>query len=154
MKYSVDTSALIGAWNRHYPPDIFPQLWRKFEDLIAEGQLVASEEVLFELERKDDAVLGWAKKQQGFFVPTDAPIQIAVRGILSAHRKLIDERKGRSGADPFVIALAKLNNCAVLTDEKPTNRPDRPHIPDVCDDLGIPWLDLLRLFREQNWVLG
>ena len=154
MRYSVDTSALIGAWNRHYPPDIFPQLWQKLEQLIANGSLIASEEVLFELEKKDDAVLDWAKKQKGLFVPTDRPIQIAVTEILSTHKKLIDERKGRGGADPFVVALARLKNCAVLTGEKPTNRPNRPHIPDVCDAFGIPWLDLLRLFRQQGWVLG
>jgi hypothetical protein len=129
-------------------------LWQKFEQLIAEGLLIASEEVLFELEKKDDAVLGWAKRQKEFFVPTDGPIQIAVSEVLSTHKKLIDERKGRSGADPFVIALAKLKDCAVLTDEKPTNRLNRPHIPDVCDALRIPWLDLLRLFRQQGWILG
>ena len=86
------------------------------------------------------------------FIPIDEKIQIAVSKILSSHKKLIDERKSRSGADPFVIALAQVIGGTVLTGEKPTNKPNRPHIPDVCNYLGIPWLNMLQFFREQKWI--
>lgn len=50
MKYSIDTSSILDGWRRYYPPDVFQQLWTRLDDLIAEGSLRATEEVLVELE--------------------------------------------------------------------------------------------------------
>lgn len=155
MKYSVDTSALLDGWRRYYPPDVFPPVWQKLGELIKDKILVASEEVLFELQRKDDDVYRWARDRSHMFVPTsDARIQIAVSQILANHKKLIDERKNRSGADPWVIAVAQIYKCAVLTGERPARSPKRPNIPDVCEALGIRWVNMLQLFRDQRWVFG
>ena len=152
MKYSIDTSAILDGWRRYYPPDIFPPIWTKLDELIGQGMLIASEEVLFELERKDDEVYDWARQRQHIFRPINEEIQTAVSDILRQHKKLIDQRKDRSAADPFVIALAQLESCSVLTGEKPTNSLSRPNIPDVCAALGVRWLGMLQLFREQGWV--
>ena len=54
MKYSIDTSSILTGWRRTYPPDIFPTLWEKLDELIAEQILIATEEVLHELEKKDN----------------------------------------------------------------------------------------------------
>src|SRR3972149_394297 len=60
--YSIDTSALLDAWVRWYPPDLFPKLWQNIEALVIEQRLLATEEVLIELEKKDDAfVIALAK---------------------------------------------------------------------------------------------
>src|ERR1022692_867540 len=32
--YCIDTSALVDGWIRYYPPDVFPPLWTKLEDMI------------------------------------------------------------------------------------------------------------------------
>lgn len=122
------------------------------QDLCQRGLLRATEEVLHELERKDDEVFAWAKAQQGLFVPIDNPIQGVVSAILQAHRKLLDTRKNRSGADPFVIALAKIQGSAVVTDEHPTGSLGRPNIPDVCEQMGIRCVNFVQLMREQRWV--
>jgi hypothetical protein len=91
----------------------------------------------------------------GMFVSSaDEEIQRAVVRILANHEKLIDERKNRSGADPWVIAVAQVHGCAVLTGERPFRTPSRPNIPDVCIALGIRWLNMLQLFRDQRWVFG
>lgn len=52
-------------------------------------------------------------------------------GLLAAHPNLADTTKGRSGADPFVIVLAKTTNpqMCVVTEEYP----GKERIPDVCD---------------------
>ncbi len=90
----MDTSALLDGWLRYYPPDVFPSVWAKLDELIEDKILVASEEVLFELQRKDDHVYSWVKARSGMFVPTaDEEIQRAVSQILSNYSKLIDERK-------------------------------------------------------------
>ena len=152
MKYSIDTSAILDAWVRGFPPDVVPGLWKQLEELIDNGQLIATEEVLYELEKKEDDAYKWAKNHKNMFILTDEMIQLAVIEILRDHKKLIDTRKNRSGADPFVIALAKVEGCGVVTGEKPTNSPDRPKIPDVCRAIDIPCINILQLCRAQKWV--
>jgi hypothetical protein len=123
-------------------------VWQKLEAMVADETLIASSEVLVELKRKDDEVYKWCKRQARMFVALDEEIQKEVKKILAAHQRLIDTRNGRSGADPFVIALAKIRNAAVLTDEKPSNSVDRPKIPDVCKALGIECCRLSEVFER------
>ncbi|MGO9605152.1 MAG: DUF4411 family protein [Candidatus Binataceae bacterium] len=150
MKYSIDTSAILDGWTRFYPPRTFPSLWKKVEGLITAGELRATDEVLRELERKDDEVYAWAKGT-ALFLPVDGPIQGAVAAILAAHQRLVDTRRNRSSADPFVIALAQINSLVVVTGEHPTNNLQKPNIPDVCLALGIRCINLLGLFQAENW---
>lgn len=60
---------------------------------------------------------------------------------------------GRSGADPFVIALALCNDGVVVTDESPKH-PSNPRIPDACDALGVRCLNLVGFIREQGWTFS
>lgn len=152
MRYSIDASILIEGWRRQFPPDVVPGLWEGLDELIKSGDLRATEEVLYELDRKDDEVYEWVKTRQELFVPIDETIQAAVSKILTTHRTLIDSRRNRSSADPFVVALAQQNSCMVLTDEIPTGKPHRPHIPDVCSAYGIQCDNLLGLVRREGWV--
>ena len=154
MKYSVDTSAIIEGWTRGFPPDVFPPVWAKIEELIDDGVLRATEEVLYELEKKDDEVYKWACHHQNMFIPTNERIQEAVRFILREYTRLIDTRKNRSGADPFVIALALVESLSVVTAENISGSLEKPKIPDVCGALGIRCLNMLELFREQGWRLN
>ncbi len=152
MTYSLDTSSILHAWRRAYPPEVFPGLWQKFDELIEQRELIASEEVLVELERMDDKVHGWARQRRTMFVPTDDAIQLAVQEILRNHPGLVDPARPRLGADPFVIAVARIRGCTVVTQETPTANPMRPKIPDVCGALGIPCINVLQFIRQQGWV--
>lgn len=58
---------------------------------------------------------------------------------------------GRNGADPFVIGLAISRSGTVVTEEKLKGNLDKPRIPDVCDALGVPWLNLMNFVAEQGW---
>ena len=72
MSYCIDTSALLGAWVRWYPPEMFPTLWDKVDALIENHRLISSEEVLQELERKEgDTLHAWAKQRHSIFLPLD-----------------------------------------------------------------------------------
>ncbi len=153
-RYCLDTSALLDAWNRSYPPDVFPQLWQAIEEGIAAGRFVAAEEVRVEIAKKDDTLLKWAKKQRGLFVDLDAAQQAAVGEILDAFPKLIDTRKGRSGADPFVIALARTQGTVVVTGENDDGTTDRPKIPTVCRHFGVRAIKPLDFIRENRWVFA
>lgn len=152
MKYSIDTSALLEGWVRHYPMDVFPSLWDRLDGLIVAGELRASEEVLHELRRKEDDLSEWADARSELFVETDEAIQIEVTEILAQHEKLVDDSRGHNAADAFVIALARIESAKVVTEERPRHNLYRPNIPDVCRGMGTPWINLLQLIREERWV--
>jgi hypothetical protein len=152
LRYSIDTSAILDGWRRYYPPEVFPALWQRLDELIAEGRLIATEEVLFELERKDDDVYAWAKARQSMFVRIDDRIQPKVSEILDRFEKLLDTRANRSGGDPFVIALAMVEDCTVVSGERATGSLNRPNIPDVCSALGVHCISLLQLIRDKKWT--
>ena len=151
MKYSLDTSALLDGWRRYYAPDVFPGVWERLDELIRDGRLRASDEVFREIQKKDDEVTKWVRERKGLlFVEADDELQVALRVIMRDHPKLVDTRSGRSAADPFVIALARIANCAVVTGERATHSSSRPNIPDVCRAIG-ECLSLLELLRREGW---
>lgn len=151
--YSLDTSAFLNSWRKFYPPDVFPSLWENMERSATSGALIASDEVLVELERKDDEVHAWARRHSSLFVPPERTIQEAVRQILERFPRLVDTRKNRSGADPFVIAVGQVRGCAVVTYENASNNVQKPHIPDVCAALGVRCIGFVDLIRELGWKM-
>jgi len=150
-RYSLDTSVLLNAWWRTYPPDLFPTLWDNMDRLVDNGILIASEEVLEELKKQDDEVLAWANQRARMFVPIDDQVQQVVSTILQSYPRLIDNRSNRSGADPFIIGLAVVEGCTVITEERATGNRLRPKIPDVCSGMGVRCIGLVELIREQDW---
>lgn len=151
MGYSVDTSILITCWNVTHNPENHPTFWTNIDILVANGSLLASEEVLVDLAKQDDEVYAWARERHEMFIPLYAEIQVAVKDILRDYHRLIDTRRNRSSSDPWVIALALVQGLTVVTAEKPTRKLDKPKIPDVCDALGINCVTINELIREQGW---
>ena len=152
MKYSFDTSAFIGAWNRHYPPDVFPTVWERFDQLIRHNHLKAIDEVKRELEDHGDELYDWVKLRKKMFCSLDANIQRQARGIQRQFPTLVKIDRTRPDADPFVIALAKEHNLTVVCYEE--SKPSKPRIPDACQALGIPCINLVELFRREGWQFG
>ena len=151
MKYCIDTSSLIDAHNRYYPPDVFPKWWSLFQETVQEGIVKTSQAVLLELEKKEDTLHKWVKSQKDFIIPLFEDIQIESRNILERFPRLVDTRKQRSEGDPFVIASAKVTNTKVITSENYTRNLEKPNIPDVCIVLNIPCLSLLDFMRDMCW---
>jgi hypothetical protein len=142
----------MDGWIRYYSKDVFPRVWQRIDELIDGKMLIGSREVLLELQRKEDELTAWARDREDMFIPIDTEIQVALQEILRRFPRLVDTRRDRSGADPWVIALAKSHNCSVVTGEKPSGTQEKPNIPDVCEALEIPCLNLLQMFREQKWA--
>jgi hypothetical protein len=153
LVYSVDSSALIHAWRRIYRPKNFGFVWEGFDKLIAEGRFKASIEVYNELQKKADELFAWCKdRKEAMFVDIDDPTQAIVAQIMRDHPKLVDTTKGRSGGDPFVIALAASTNpkMLVVTEEFP----GKERIPDVCDAQNIVWCGVADLIEKEDWRSG
>lgn len=151
-RYMLDSSVLIEAYQRNYPPDVNESFWLKMHALIVEGHACMPDEVYREIERKADGLFDWCKERKDPLVmPIDVAEQVAVAEVLKAHERLVDTKKGRSMGDPWVIAFAKVHAAIVVTEEQLTRNLKAPRIPDVCDAMGISCMNTLGLVRAEKW---
>jgi hypothetical protein len=152
LVYSFDSSALIHAWRRAYRPKNFPSFWRLMEELAHDGRFKISSEVYGELESKDDDVFAWCKAHKAeIFVDIDEDVQDRVIEIMGAYPRIVDTKKGKSGGDPFVIAIASCGKdiSAVVTEENPGGN----RIPQVCSEEQIDCVNLADLIEREGWIL-
>jgi hypothetical protein len=155
LKYSIDTSGLVRGWRYDYPPDVFPIIWDYLDDIINDGTLGACEDVLAELKTGGDELYQWVRdRRDKLIVPLSAEIQQAVSDILAVHPDWVPSDRSRNMADPFVIAVAKVHACTVVSAEAWSNspNPERTKIPNVCDGFGIRHITFLDMMREQKWI--
>ena len=155
-RYCVDTSALVHAWVRTYPIRHFQPFWEKIDELIDSERLISSLEVLEELEKKDDDLLAWSKERDQIFIDIEGDdLQLKMAELLGKYPRLVDTRKNRSMADPFVIALATLYDpqLVVITQEGASNNRDKPRMPDVCVAEGIECITVLELITREDWIM-
>jgi len=150
MAYCFDTSVLIECWSRSYPSDVFPGLWLKLDELIAHQKVLCPDEVRVELARQEDELTKWINARPHMFVPLDDAIQRATSEVLVQHPLLMKATKNRNGADPFVIATARVRSLTVVTEEKGGTK-TKPKIPSVCEALGVPCVNVLSFLRDQGW---
>jgi hypothetical protein len=150
VAYCFDTSVLIECWSRSYPPDVFPGLWLKLDELIAQQEVLCPDEVRVELARQDDDLAKWVSARPHLFVALDQTIQLATSQVLAQHPLLMKATKNRNGADPFVIATARVRSLTVVSEEK-GGTDTKPKIPSVCEALGVPCVNVLSFLRDQGW---
>ena len=117
------------------------------------NSIKVSEEVIKELEKKDDGAADWIKARPSMVVNTDVPIQQKFIEILKAHPRLKNASKRRSGGDPFVIAVAAVHGFSVISGELPSGSLKKPRIPDVCATMNLTCISLLAFVRAQKWKL-
>ncbi|MEQ1633977.1 MAG: DUF4411 family protein [Planctomycetota bacterium] len=147
--YCFDSSALIHAATRAYPIEVFASFWDRFEGAVASGVVIAPDEVLVEAARKDDGLHAWCKAHREMFVPLTLDVQAAAMEITAAVPSLVDIKKGRGQADPFVVALARVRSATVVTEEHA--KPTAPKIPDACKLFGVTCINLLEFLRAMRW---
>ena len=149
FKYAVDTCSFTQI-GRSYPSDVFPSVWSKLDELVADQLICSVEDVYLELIAQDDTLADWAKRRHHIFLPIDEHIQRHVKDILQTHSNLLDVKKNKSGADPFLLGVAMVHDCIVVTEEKPSGGPERSKIPDVCNHYGIECIRSLEMLRREG----
>ena len=151
-RYSLDTGCLINAWKKNYPPDMFAPIWRHVDRLITKKIVVASAEVLHEVERQDDDLHAWCIERDGMFLDLIEPLQTVVTAIMAEYPKLV--ATGRNRADPFVVGVARLHteSLVVVTEETPHRASrNKPKIPFICGEMDIRCIPFIDMLRETGW---
>jgi hypothetical protein len=140
---------------RYFPPDVFTGLVDRIEERIAAGRFIAPALVKKEVGSVGTAgLIAWTENHAGIFVPT-AEVLAEAQAIQNQFAGLRDPKAEYEEADAYVIALARMRNGTVVTQETPAaekRNPKRTHfIPDVCRELGISCISLLGLMRREGW---
>lgn len=156
--YCIDASSLIKL-KQDFPRAVFPAVWKRVEQLVAEGRLIAPEEVAKEIE-PDDELRPWAKQHKRMFRRLDQQQLDLTQEIAAAFPALAKPGRFGPAADAFVVALARQESqsadslfdskpeCVVVTEEGRT-----PHkIPGACARYRIECLALVDLFQREGWV--
>ena len=149
MRYSLDSDAAINAW-RDYPIDHFPKIWEWIEQMGSSGIFGMSEVVFKELEKGGDECFDWFKNRKEDFVhPNDDDVQRELDRLVNTYNNfgLIT---GKNEGDPFVVALAIVKDCFVVTNESMSNNMNGPKVPDVCRAEGIQWIKFVDVIRREG----
>src|SRR5690606_26991853 len=116
----------IQAWQKYYSPFLCPDYWEIMNTLGDQGRIFIPEEVRGEIvvsgdnQDREDDLSAWLK---GSSIPVEKPTEEVIKcwkNILESnpmHKLLVDSAKGRSLADPWVIAHAMNKNATVVTKE-------------------------------------
>ena len=101
--------------------------------------------------QQDDEVFEWAKDRENMFIPIDEQLESTVENIVNGFN-LYNPRTDRSGADPYVVALAVNHDLIVLSEEENSKSPKYVNIPDVCESFNLQCMNLLGLIDQEDWI--
>ena len=155
--YSVDTSTFMDWQARYYPTDVFRSMLELMGSLVRSQRLQAAGLVHEELQAVGTPeLIGWAKSNAMIFIPTKDVLADAL-AIQDRFPGLRDPKAEHDESDAYVIALSRLRNGIVVTQETAASekhgRRRSHYIPDVCRELGLPCVSLLGLMRRERWTL-
>jgi phytoene/squalene synthetase len=125
-----------------------PEYWDILDRLAKQGVIFSPVEVKREIEKTEDDLAKWIKDKPYLFKEITTEVQEILREIMAKHGRLVDSIKQRSIADPWVIAFAICEGAIVVQKEGLSGSRKRPKIPDVCQALGVAWMDDFRFAEE------
>jgi len=154
-KYCLDANVLIQAWQKYYSPTLCQDYWTILNRLGQEDRIFLPQMVYEEITRTDDELATWLKTSDIPEYKIDGSVTEALRDIYSsnpAHQNLVDNVKGRSLADPWVIAHAIKEKATVVTKEEKIMaiNTNKIKIPNVCDNMGVRWINDYQFAEELN----
>lgn len=155
-KYFLDANVLIQAWQKYYSPNLCPDYWERLNELGSKDIIALPEMVYNEISKTEDDLSAWLKRSDIKKVKITEDVTSCLKDIYSKnekHKLLVDNRKGRSLADPWLIAHAMSENRVVVTKEVLITQANSKtvRIPNVCNNMGIRWIDDFEFINELNF---
>ena len=153
-KYCFDANVLIQAKNGPYGFDIASTFWELIDQKFEERIISTSSLVYKELAGGDDELAKWIRerKDNGSFIEPDKDVQNTLSAIADYVNENYPQHEAAaflSGADPWVIALAKTMSTVVVTQEKLVGSESRKvKIPNICKVFGVAYIDMYQMLRE------
>lgn len=151
--YCLDSNVLIQAWQKYYSPKYCPTYWEILDELGYQSKIFIPKMVYEEIIKTDDDLSHWLKTSRIEVKPMTNAVITCLKLIYSNnpnHKFLVDNKKGRSLADPWVIAHAMNEKATVVTKEEKITalNKKRIKIPNVCENLNIRWINDFEMVSE------
>ncbi len=154
--YCLDANVLIQAWQKYYAPNLCPDYWDRLNELGKTGIIFIPAMVYEEITRTEDSLSEWLLKSD---IPKDKiteDVTLKLKLIYESdpkHKLLADNTRGRSLADPWLIAHAMSRSATVVTKEEMITRADskKVKIPNVCKNMGISCINDFEFVTQLNF---
>jgi hypothetical protein len=153
------------AINQYYPVEGVPEFWEWLAHRAAAGDIKILIEMFDEIREggrgdERDHLFAWIRMEAnraalllGEEVDEDRVRTVITEGYAP---DLNDAELEQMGHDPFLIAygLAVPADCCVVSTEvsKPRRTGQNRHIPDVCNELGVPWCNTFAMTRALGFT--
>jgi len=152
-KYCLDANVLIQAWQKYYNPKFCPDYWKVLIELGKQGKIFIPAAVYDEITKTEDDLSKWLKLSNIPIAEISGPVTLSLRKVYESnpvHKNLVDNIKGRSLADPWVIAHALHENATVVTKEEKVTalNSTKIRIPNVCQNMGIRCINDFQFIDE------
>ena len=163
MTYLLDANTLIEAKNRYYQMSFCPGYWTWLTRNKQSGRLASVESVGAELRRGTDELARWAIQEADLFIPeSDADTQTAFADVAAHVAAQVGNMNAGaldeflSGADPWLIAKARVLGHTIVTHER-LNLANRRKflIPNVCQHFGVECINTFDMLErlEARFIL-
>ncbi len=160
-RYWIDANAFIWGAREPYPLPGAGSYWSWFEKMVNAGKITTHkmviDEVLAGAKAADtEPIVPWVKTRKSKLSDPSADTQECTDLIGKLCEFSYDEFgeaktiEFTKGADLFLIARAKLDRGAVVTQESDTKK---VRIPTVCRKFGVPYKTLFQMNKELNMKL-
>ena len=160
MLYLLDANVLIDANRDYYPIGRVPEFWDWLVARAMQQQVKIPLEILEEIRAgRDDDLTRWLSDNRDALLLDENVHEALVAQVTDEGYApdLTDEEVERVGRDPFLIAyaLAGPERTVVTTEaSKPGKQRANRHIPDVCDDLGVPHCNTYQFIDVLDFTTG
>lgn len=158
MLYLLDANALITAHNTWYGHKRVPEFWRWLLHQGQGGAVKLPAEIYAEVESGTDELAAWMHdpitKKALLFTEPSKPV--SVQQVLRLYGDTLTEADLLTiGQDPFLIAaaLGHADRCVVTAEvSKPTRTGARRHVPDICKDCSVTWINPVNFISELDFT--
>ena len=154
-RYCIDTSALIDFSNQ-FKRTRYETLWQRIERMIQSKELISPLEVYKEIMQSEDKeayLLQWSSKhKRNLFRQVDPEQAALMKRIVKQYPHLAPHEKVPPVfADPFLVALARIEGATVICNERFAKTGAPARVPDVCKSYDVKCVSLEVFMDEKKW---
>ncbi|MEZ2721728.1 DUF4411 family protein [Paenalcaligenes hominis] len=152
--YLLDANTYIHAKNLYYSFDFCPAYWDWLDKECAVGKLASIDMVANELIAGDDELVTWVKDRPGHFLrcddaETQSLVGAIAQDLMQGHYNQQNRDDFLAGADPWIIAKAKVIGATVVSHEsRITQQGKKVKVPNVCQQYGVECISTFELLRK------
>ena len=168
MKYVFDTNTFLDAYKSFYAMDIVPLYWKFLGKFINDNEFHLIDKVYNEIVKGDDELSKWIKDQKNLKIyKTNNSkellykynyVMTSIGNRLEYNSDAIKKWDEKDVADPWVIAVALLENATIVTHESRSfggahQENKKLKLPDVAKLLNVKYINLFGFMRNEGIVI-